>query len=55
MDRYIAEENIKHFRSLLATELNEQRRQCILSLLADEEAKLRLIRAAEGAPPFLKI
>lgn len=43
MDRYIAEQNIMHFSSLLATELNEQERQCILRLLADKEAKLRSI------------
>lgn len=43
MDRFIAQENIRHFRSLLATELNEQKRQSILHLLSDEEAKLRSI------------
>jgi hypothetical protein len=43
MDRFIAQQNIQHFRSLLATELNEQKRQSILHMLSDEEAKLRSI------------
>jgi hypothetical protein len=43
MDRFIAEQNIEHYRRLLAGELGEPKRQCILHLLADEEAKLREI------------
>ena len=43
MDRFIAQQNIEHFRRLLATELGEQERQSILHLLADEETKLRSI------------
>jgi len=43
MDRFIAQQNIEHYRRLLATELNEHKRQTILNLLANEEATLRLI------------
>jgi len=41
MERFIAEQNIENFKRLLSTELDEQKRQCIRRLLADEEAKLR--------------
>ncbi len=47
MKRFIAEQNIEHFRRLLATELSESKRQCVLGLRADEEAKLRSIEAEE--------
>ncbi|WP_186294458.1 hypothetical protein [Bradyrhizobium guangdongense] len=40
MDRFIAEQNIAHYKRLLATELDEQKRQAIRHLLVDEEAKL---------------
>jgi hypothetical protein len=40
MDRSIARLNIEHFRRLLATETDEKRRQTLLRLLAEEEAKL---------------
>jgi len=43
MDAFIAQQNIEHYRKLLATEVNEQKRQTILHLLANEEATLRLI------------
>jgi len=43
MDRFIAQQNIEHYRRLLATDLNEQKRQTILNLLANEEATLRSI------------
>ncbi len=45
MDRFIAEQNIEHYRRLLGAELDEPKRQCILQLLAGEEAKLREIEA----------
>ena len=48
MDRFIAEHNIEHFKSLLATELDEAGRQCILRLLAEEEGKLRSIGQKEA-------
>lgn len=40
MDRTIARLNIEHFRRLLAEETDEARRQTLLRLLAEEEAKL---------------
>lgn len=40
MDRSIARLNIEHFRRLLANETDETRRQMLLRLLAEEEAKL---------------
>ena len=39
MRHLIHRENIRHFRSLLATTSNENERQIILKLLAEEEAK----------------
>lgn len=40
MDRVVARLNIEHYRRLLAQETDETRRQTILRLLAEEEAKL---------------
>lgn len=40
MDRTVARLNIEHFRRLLAKETDESRRQLLLRLLAEEEAKL---------------
>jgi len=40
MDRAVAHLNIEHYRRLLAEETDEARRQTILRLLAEEEAKL---------------
>lgn len=40
VDRTVARFNIEHFRRLLATESDEQRRQLLQRLLAEEEAKL---------------
>ena len=40
MDRTVARLNIEHFRRLLAKETDEGRRQVLLRLLAEEEAKL---------------
>jgi hypothetical protein len=44
MDRTVAHLNIEHFRKLLAAEMDETKRQTILRLLAEEEAKLASIR-----------
>lgn len=49
MDRSIARLNIEHYRKLLATETDETRRQTLLRLLAEEEAKL-----AKPGPPERK-
>jgi hypothetical protein len=40
MDRFVAKANIEHFRTVLATETDETKRQLLARLLADEEAKL---------------
>ena len=40
MDRTVARLNIEHYRKLLASEVDEARRQQIARLLAEEEAKL---------------
>ena len=40
MDRMVAHFNIEHYRKLLAQEMDETKRQTILRLLAEEEAKL---------------
>lgn len=49
MDRSVARLNIEHYRMLLATETDETRRQTLLRLLSEEEAKL-----ARQAPPERK-
>ena len=45
MDRTVARLNIEHFRRLLAKETDETRRQILIRLLAEEEAK-----AADPSP-----
>jgi hypothetical protein len=40
MDRMVARLNIEHFRKQLVTEADEAKRQTLLRLLAEEEAKL---------------
>lgn len=45
MDRTVARLNIEYFRKRLATETDEAKRQMILRLLADEEAKLAALTA----------
>ena len=49
MDRSVARLNVEHYRRLLATETDESRRQTLMRLLAEEEAKL-----ANPAPPEKK-
>lgn len=39
MERFIHNENLRHFRKLLAEEKDEERRNVIRKLLAEEEAK----------------
>ena len=46
-DKIIARLNIEHFRRKLATETDETKRQMLLRLIAEEEAKL----AALDEPP----
>ena len=45
MDRTVAHLNIEHYRRLLAKETDEARRQLLMRVLAEEEAKL-----ADNAP-----
>ncbi len=45
MDRSVARLNIEHYKRLLARETDEARRQVLLRLLAEEEAKI-----AESGP-----
>ena len=40
MDRTVARLNIEHYRKLLTEDMVESKRQTILRLLAEEEAKL---------------
>ena len=40
MDRTVARLNIEHYHKLLAQEMDDGKRQTILRLLAEEEAKL---------------
>lgn len=48
MDKAIAGLNVEHYRKLLANEVDETRRNTVLRLLAEEEAKLA---ALEGGSP----
>jgi hypothetical protein len=41
VDRTVARMNVEHYRRLLAVETDEARRQTLLRLLAEEEAKIR--------------
>jgi hypothetical protein len=48
MDRSVARLNVEHYRRLLASETDEQRRQVLLRLLAEkEEAKIADFKPAE--------
>lgn len=46
VDRSVAHLNIEHYKRLLARETDEMRRQLLLRLLAEEEAKI-----ADSNPP----
>lgn len=48
MDKLIARLNIEHFRQRLAEEKDEEIRQIVLKLLADEEEKLKKILFRES-------
>lgn len=49
MDRTVAHLNVEHYRRLLEKETDEGRRQMLMRLLAEEEAKI-----ADSAPPDRK-
>jgi len=44
MDRTVAHMNVEHYRRLLAVETDEARRQVLLRLLAEEEAKIGIVK-----------
>ncbi len=50
MDRSVARLNIEHYRRLIADETDNERRQVLLRLLAEEEAKLNGASAPAPAP-----
>ncbi len=60
MDRTVARLNIEHYRKLLDEEVDQAKRQIILRLLAEEEAKLVSLKTSPGKrqsqlgllPPF---
>ncbi len=45
--REIVELNIRHYRDLLKAETDPKKRQTIARLLAEEEAKLAMLKARE--------
>jgi hypothetical protein len=45
MDRSVARLNIEHFKKLLAAETVDKKRQILVQLLAEEEAKLEQLKA----------
>ncbi len=47
MKRMVARLNIEHFRHLLETETDETKRQMLLRLLAEEEARLAALAKPE--------
>jgi len=49
MDSAIARLNIEHYRKLLAEECDDAKRQTILRLLAEEEAKLAALSKRPAA------
>jgi hypothetical protein len=49
MQKFVAEQNIRHFNELLAGETDSGRRELLLRMIADEEAKLA--EAASSSQP----
>jgi hypothetical protein len=49
MDRTVAHFNVEHFHKLLETETDESKRQMILRLLAEEEAKVASLKHSSQA------
>ncbi len=45
MDKTVARLNIEHYRKLLANEADETRREMLVRLLAEEEAKLAALES----------
>jgi hypothetical protein len=49
MDELVARLNIEHYQKKLAEELDDTKRKTVLRLLAEEEAKLAALNAAQKA------
>lgn len=47
MDELVARLNIEHYQKKLAEELDDTKRKTVLRLLAEEEAKLAALNAAQ--------
>jgi hypothetical protein len=47
VDRTVAHMNVEHYRRLLAVETDDARRQVLLRLLAEEEAKIGNVKTPE--------
>ncbi len=48
VDKAIAELNIAHYRKKLATETDQAKRETLMRLLAEEEAKLAALNKSSG-------
>lgn len=48
VDRTVAHMNVEHYRRLLVVETDEARRQVLLRLLAEEEAKIGIAKKNSG-------
>ena len=50
VDRFVARQNIEHYHHLLATETDDAKRQQLMRLLTEEEAKLKAAEAKAKKP-----
>jgi hypothetical protein len=50
MQKFVAEQNIHHFKDLLARETDPRQRQLLQLMIDEEEAKLEARRREERAP-----
>jgi hypothetical protein len=53
MQKFVAEQNIHHFKALLAGEADGPRREVLLRMIAEEEAKLAEAMASPKGPSNL--
>ena len=54
MDRFVAHQNIEHYRDMLAKEPDEHKRAVLARLLAEEEAKLAAANEAHKRDRWVK-
>jgi hypothetical protein len=52
MDRYIHEQNLAHYRKVLSETTDPAKRQTLLKLIADEQARSRIQRQPRGRANF---